>query len=614
MGVTPNPLRKELYFAVELRVVPLDRLVDWPEAHARTGMVLVQPHIELELGPGGYRLRPHLYATQLQAFRSALMLGRQPYSPEVDHSHFVVVPEYGLPSREFEACEAMVLEMLPPNSVCIAGLDAMEPDRWQQLLAGTADSADQIAHARSLQHDWVTGAVLWVKDREGQLHRFLQAKLRPNPQEQRAGTMYRGGHVLYMAAGHRSFCILLCYDFIARLGQDDVATRLWQWLQHAVPPEGEHPAPAYLFVLQDNPRPDHSDFTDSARVLLTNPGPRFDAVLFVNCAGRSGHTSLFCSKGDCPPTGPETSLDDVPRLYRRERVGDSELTRLAFRMGQPTIHRFIYEPSSSLPRHAGAPREPIDYARLHPVEAGEICLGGLSVHASQHVLEEVIGQAGPRTARPQPFTRCQPLFARLEEAYRTVSQELRRLSPGRLHDILEALLHGSDRTNPDFWQEYPELRSIRWMVETLYILAAGGLRIRVADAALPHITADCDEFTLTILGGDGQTRPEYLYGGFLDRCYDGRPHLFLLMDHQGTGASRPLRIDQQEARRMGAGGALEPFSLDDGPFGRQGDEERLDACPFYWYDRRALLEILWRAPDFPSFLRSLMEVFPWRAA
>lgn len=596
---------------MEQRVVPLDPLVDWPDVHARTGMVLVQPHIELQLGRAGFCLKPHLRAAQCQIFRAALELARKPFSPEVDHSHFVVMPEYSLPSHHFEECEALVLEMLPPSSVCMAGFDAISPARWQELLAGAVDGEEQIAHARSLQHDWVNGAAIWVKDREGRLHRFLQAKLRPNPQEQRAGTMYRGDHVLYMSAGNRTFCMLLCYDFIARLDHDDVATQLWHWLQFTTPPMGRLPVPTYLFVLQDNERPAHTDFIDSARVLLTNPGPRFQTVLFVNRAGKSGQTCLFCAKGDCPPTVPETLPEDVPRLYRRERVGDSELTRLSFRRGQPGVHRFIYEPSTSLPRHAGSPREPIDYASLHPISRGQVCGQGVSVHASQYVIEETLGEASPQTSRPQPLTRCPFLLGHLEEAYRAVALELRDLPVGRLHAILESLLHGCHRTNPDYWEEYPERRSIRWMVESLYVLAAGGVRTRVSDVALPHITADCDEFTLTILAGDGQTRPEYLYGGLLDHCYDGRPHLFLLLDHQGTAGPRPVRIEQQEARRIGAGGGLQTLLLDDGPFGRQPEEERLDAPALYWYDRRALLDILWRAADRPSFLRMLTEVFPW---
>lgn len=597
---------------VELRVVALDRLVDWSGAHARTGMVLVQPHIELELGQAGYRLKPHLGAAQVQTLRSALELARRPFSPEVDHSHFVVIPEYGLPSDAFEKCEALVGELLPPNTVCIAGFDAMRPERWQALLQGAVGGPAQIARARSCQHDWVNGAAIWVKDQQGHLHRYLQAKLRPNPQEQRAGTMYRGAEVLYMSAGRRTFCTLLCYDFIARLDQDDVPTWLWQQVQLQAQFAAESPAPVYLFVLQDNERPYHTNFTDSARVLLTNPGPRFETVLFVNRAGQSGQTCLFLSKAAIGPANPQTSVDDIPRNYRREAVGDSELTRLAFRAGHPVVHRFIYQPVSAQPRHAGSPREPIDYAQVHQINHGQVCIEGVSVHACQYVVAETLAHAGPNVPRPQPLTRCQALYPHLEDAYDLVVTELLRLPLGRLHAILTSLLFGSNRTNPDFWQEYPEIRSIRWMIETLYILAAGGITPRLA--VMPtHITADCDDFTLTIIGGDGQTRPEYLFGGLLDRYYDGRPHLFLLLDHQGTGSPRAIRIDQQEAKRLGAGGALRSFALNDGPFGRQPDEHRLDAAPLYWYDRRALLDLLWEAPDLPSFLRMLMEVLPWRA-
>jgi hypothetical protein len=577
-------------------------------------MVLVQPHIELVPGRAGYHLPPHLWPVQLRIFRSALDLARQPFTPDVDHSHIVLMPEYGLPSLRFEQCEQLVDELLLPNSVCIAGFDAMSPERWQELLAGAEGGAGQIAQARSTQHDWVNGAAIWVKDRDGRLHRFLQAKLRPNPQEQKAGCMYRGAEVLYMAAGARTFCILLCYDLIARLDRGDVATWLWQQVKYRVDYEQES-RPVYLFVLQENERPEHTSFVDSARVLLTTQDPRFEAVFFVNRAGRSGQSCLYAAKSNWPPNGPRTALDDVPRLYRRERVGDEQLTRFALRAGEPGIYRFVYEPKSSLALHAGAPREPIDYALLYPISHGQVCGEGMSVHALQYAVAEAIPKAGPRTARPQPLTACEAILARLEEAFEALLTDLGGLPPGRLQEIMDALLHGNDRTNPDFWDDYRELKAIRRMVEALYVLSAGGVHPRISGGLHAHVTADCDDFTLTILAGDPDTCPEYLYGGFLDLCYDGRPHLLLVLEHMDTGpAFKALRIDQQEAKRVGAGGARLPFPFDDGPFGRQPDEERLGAPHFYWYDRRALLKILRCAPDYPSFLRMLVEVFPWRMA
>jgi len=601
---------------VNLRVVPLYRLIDWPQAHAQTGMILVQPQVDLVLGQAGYRLQPHLCQAHLTTLRSALELALRPFGPEVDRSFFTVLPEYALPSDYFEECEGLVRALLPTNSVCLAGLDALSPKRWLELLAGAEESAEQIAHARSLEHDWVNAAVCWVKDRNGQLHRFLQAKLRPNPQEQRAGTMYRGDRVLFMAAGNRSFCLLLCYDFIATLENgDDIPTWLWQQVQHATRPEVGLPSPTYLFVLQDNARPDHGDFYHSSRQMLNLPGSRFEAVLFVNRAGPSGQTSILCSKGDWPPTRPDTCFDDVPRLYRRLGVGDFELTQLAFRMGVPAAHRFLFQPRSGIPRHAGAPREPIDHARAYPIRHGLVSGDGLSLHAAQHVVSEALAPAAPSVPRPQPLTGCRRIMDELESAWQAVSAELLSLPPGRLQALLDLLLQGFDRANPDYWEERAEVRAIRRLVEVLYIISAGGLSPNL-DTPSPQITAECKGFTLSILGGDEETAPEYLYGGVSDRMYPGRyPHVVLLLDHVGTSPGvRAARVDRLAAKRMGAGGGAISLSLNDGPFSPQPDEERLGSAQCYWYDRRSLLELLRRAPDFPSFCRMLLEVFPWRVA
>ncbi len=602
---------------MELRVVPLNRLVDWPQAHAQTSMILVQPHVDLDLGQAGYRLNPALCQVQVQTLRSALELAQRSFGPQVQHSLFTVLPEYALPSDQFETCESLVRDLLPANAVCLSGLDAISPERWLRLLENAEESSPLIAHARDLEYEWVNAAVCWVKDRNGQLHRFLQAKLRPNPQEQRAGIMYRGNQVLYMTAESRSFSLLLCYDFIAVLEDGgDVPTWLWQQLQHLSRAEERLPPPTYLFVLQDNARPDHSDFHHAARQMLTLPGSRFEAVLFVNRAGASGQTCICCSKGDWPPTRPDTHFDDLPRLYRRKQAGDFELTRLEFRTGAPAAHRFLFQPRSGVARHAGALREPITHGWLHLIEQGLVLRNGSSIHALQHVVGEAVAPASPSAARRQPLTQCQDILSELKTAWQTVGCELQRLSPSRLRDVLTSLLCGSNRTNPDFWEERSELRAIRRLIEALYVLQAGGVQPRLC-IAQPQFTADCADFTLTVLGGDEETVPEYLYEGFLDRCYgtDGRPHLLLLLDHLGNGPGQhAARIDRLAAKRMGAGGGSISVHLDDGPFGPQRNEEQLDAPQLYWYDRRSLLELLRRAPDLPSFCRMLMEVFPWRVA
>ena len=160
---------------------------------------------------------------------------------------------------------------------------------------------------------WINCKITWVKGADGTVERWLQPKLAPALPEQNVTFQHMFcGECIFLFKGpfqndtEYRFCSLVCFDWIAKLG-DKMA---WQWvlehMQHqATELRAELPL-SWFFVIQCNPKPFHDTF-------LLEVAPFFDqtamprvkrdraCLVFVNSAGNSvpgragefGQTSLI---------------------------------------------------------------------------------------------------------------------------------------------------------------------------------------------------------------------------------------------------------------------------------------------------------------------------------
>lgn len=240
------------------------------------GMVLLQPFVQLtEQQP--YRWLTDAIPTQLHAIQRTLDLAQD--GAAEGNASFVVLPEYSVPGVQgITLIDGRVLaEAWPNETVVIAGVDGLSRTEYRAVCeqfkptVQAADSPDELA-----DNQWVNCCLIWVKDRNGAVHRWAQPKIRPSWPELNASSeeMFCGSTVYVFKCRYRPddypcrFLVLVCYDWVASAGgttvRGEVLSKLnAQW----------HGSPTPLhwaFVIQHNPGVNHPSFLASTYEFLTD--------------------------------------------------------------------------------------------------------------------------------------------------------------------------------------------------------------------------------------------------------------------------------------------------------------------------------------------------------
>lgn len=211
--------------------------------------------------------------------------------------HFLLFPEATLPASRFDDMLTVIEERFRPNTVTMFGIEHIRLSHYRNLLERfREDNAEAIA---LVDHDIDSGDVLnkpvnWccvaVKEADARLRVFLEAKSHPFHGEEEIDTshdLYRGRHFYLFRC--RPACInfmaIICLDYLYR---DLYSSNIRQIIDHAnrlyfTTRQGLD----ILFVLQCNPKPEHSVYRDVisgfyGEYLEGAPGVRETVTVFGN--------------------------------------------------------------------------------------------------------------------------------------------------------------------------------------------------------------------------------------------------------------------------------------------------------------------------------------------
>lgn len=280
----------------------------------------------------------------------------------LDRATFVVFPEVSIPFQHKDDLLAFIRQEFPPNTVTIAGFEHVSLRQFWQLLAEyDADNAE--AHrlaAEDMNRAEAERPVNWclvaVKDAQGELHCFVEAKTHPFFGEEfldQPRDLYRGRY-LYLFRSHLvplSFMVLICLDYIHR---DRHGSNILTIIRRANEIYYRERLPLdLLFVIQCNPKPEHPAFRDTAvgfygEHLIFTPGVKHATTVLLNTSaetriegvaedrGGFGHSAVLVHKDRRLPATAvaEYSTDDLGggpvsrlRLGRETRLYHLELSR-----------------------------------------------------------------------------------------------------------------------------------------------------------------------------------------------------------------------------------------------------------------------------------------------
>ena len=473
------------------------------------GMVLSQPHIKFTQDEP-IVLRPERKQKCLQDLQSALnvSLGRH---HRADRTHFTVLPEDAVPGLDGVTVidQALAGNEWPSATVVIGGVDGLTNTSYAQLLqlANTTASAGNSPAAVTAQQ-WVNCVVTWVKDAQGQVHRWVQPKLSPAWVELNRShqTMFQGETIYVFKASCADtgvplrFASLLCYDWV---GERD-GRRVWELLLDGINTAAQD---AYLtldwmFVPQCNPVPSHASFMSQvtnffqqgqfAKVLRDDT-----CLVMANVAGRDepgkcdsfGQSAvIFASqkfvKPSCMPTycnGGSPFRAGNPLESCRDAL---------FRESGACVHSLLVKNPKALPLGAAGRRVAVEHATVHSLsDKVDHRTPGAGVAAEVKWVNDELDERAWALSRKYPEA---PLAAEAKTAHEGIDLGIRQLQPHAVrHAVLMASVNTKREESVDKWAD-AECKAVDHVLNSLSILGAAGMAISV-HAASAHATVSREQ-------------------------------------------------------------------------------------------------------------------------
>lgn len=435
---------------------------------------------------------------QLGSIRRTLELAQK--GLEGDSAKFTLLPEYSVPGIPGVTVinETVKSPSWPSESVIIAGIQGLDKDEYTTLCNfpdirySEPNSPDSVS-----DYEWVNCCVIWVKDRTGNIQKWIQPKIRASwGEENTSNTSMFGGSTIYVFEAKYSssgfpcrFATFVCFDWVAVNENETVCHEVLHGLQEQ---NGITITPLdWVFVIQHNDKPNHGKFLDATRAFLEDTKNTFpyvetekSVVIHANTSAaqeplRSGPGAFSAcvfspsAQFDLRGCRPTVCMDPVSL---RGSDALKQCKDVVFReMGQ-CIHRFsVCVPRWVIP-NATNRSHPLRFAEVHPCyDSNEPRLNGGPVPAAVKWLNDAIDTVAPFNA----LNSC-PLGDSAESAMRTVIFEMRDFdgptcvncidwadcSHGREHRIIMA-----DRDkNVDHWGEL-ESNGLEHVVHSLTSLS-----------------------------------------------------------------------------------------------------------------------------------------------
>ena len=265
-------------FYGEIAVITVEQVVlDMTVPTDEVRVVAMQPFIVFpDNAVEPYRWLADIVPRQLYNIQRTLDLARKVFS--VDGAHFTLFPEYAVPGIQGAALIDNVVcsKNWPTGSVVIGGIDGLPKADYEKLCDSLSlQFAAGNAPACVEDGQWVNCCVVWAKDTQGAISKWVQPKIRPAWPELNVSCndMFRGQTVYvyearYAPTGYPCrFVTFICFDWVASVAGDTVCDELLSGLSQGL----DDPLPIHwAFVIQHNPGPNHPSFLLSSYRFLTD--------------------------------------------------------------------------------------------------------------------------------------------------------------------------------------------------------------------------------------------------------------------------------------------------------------------------------------------------------
>jgi len=278
-----------------LRIVEKDLQVAFPPGHHQHCLVCQLPN-SLRRSGNVYQIADP--GQQWQMVRSVFELVAEGKG-NLKKLQFLFLPESILPATHVEPALVFIEQRFPPNTVTVFGVEHIRLSEFRERLQRyPADNSEQLAavnedmEAGDVDGVPVNWCVIAVKERDGNLRVFLEAKSHPFVGEENLDhqhNLYRG-KIFTLFRCHPScfnFMTLICLDYVYRdLYQSNISLIIEKANQLFFETRQRLDL---LAVIECNPKPEHAAFRDVingfyGEYLSYTPGVRDASTVFCNVA------------------------------------------------------------------------------------------------------------------------------------------------------------------------------------------------------------------------------------------------------------------------------------------------------------------------------------------
>jgi hypothetical protein len=247
--------------------------------------------------------------------------------------HFLLFPESSIPRDRFDDMLAAVETGFRPNSIVMFGVEHVSLREYRGLLerfrgdnAEALELVDRDIDSGDVLEMPVNWCCILVKEADGRLRVFLEAKSHPFHGEEfldKDHDLYRGRHFYLFRASPScfNFMAIICLDYLYR---DIYRSNIKQIIDHADRLYfSTRQGLDSLFVIQCNPKPEHSSYRDVisgfyGEYLEDFPGVRETVTVFGNA---SSETSV---EGEPPTRAHGHSYVVISRHHKLAKVQRTE--------------------------------------------------------------------------------------------------------------------------------------------------------------------------------------------------------------------------------------------------------------------------------------------------
>lgn len=534
-------------------------------------VVAMQPYIRLNLQKGApFKWSEDAVARQLTAIRRTLDIGREGFEGRA--ANFTLFPEYAIPGLDGVAIidERISADTWPNGSIILAGVHGLPQLEYRDLCAMLKADVSQSNAPESVPGDqWVNCGVIWTKDQDGVIRRWVQPKIHPSHEEQ--GTrMFTGSSIYafrcrYTPSGSScTFLTFLCFDWIASPAGESVWYDVLSHLNEQWKPDGA--SLDWTFILQHNQNPNHHIFLENTRMFLeirsTFPSVRRDNAVVVHANTASSSSPSRSREGgfsacvfspnapfECRACRPTYSMQ--PQSLRESDILE-RCKDIVFRESGECIHEFTVRVPKFVNLDVTDRAYPLRFAYVHPIgDSDDPRLSGREVHASVKWVGDLLDKI--ERVSTNTLSAC-PLKQKAEEIEPEIISKMRSRDNQAASNTVSwaAALRPEDsssdeikrRDNADIWDSI----EINALVHVLHSITALGLAysIDIGESDL-HCVMRIDERFVQVVAILGSTHEKCRRHFDEQVRYHGADPILVITCNSGNTVSTPnerKRIDE----------------------------------------------------------------------